>query len=101
MYKSGIFRNCKIRFQKNAEKSTENVKKVDNLNPKEELKQKIKEVNKDDNSEEDNNLEILKRVKKGQELIVKNYEIKMQKQHHQKDIIQDQLFSQWKKCRKN
>ena len=57
---------------KNEEKSTENVKKVDSSS----VKTENEESSKNENSEEDNNLEILKKLKKGQELIVKNYEIK-------------------------
>ena len=59
---------------KNTEKSTENAKKVDNSS----TKMENEELNKDENSEDnDNNLEILKKLKKGQELLVKNYEIKV------------------------
>ena len=63
---------------KNAEKSTENVKKVDNSNSKLEIENlKNEDLNKEENLEEDgDNLEILNKLKKGQELIVKNYEIK-------------------------
>ena len=58
-------------LEKNSEKkSTNDAKKVDNNNQSLSEKEDIQE------SKEENNIEILKKLKKGQEIDVKNYEIK-------------------------
>ena len=58
-------------LEKNTEKkSTNDAKKVDNNNQSLSEKEDIQE------SKEENNIEILKKLKKGQEIDVKNYEIK-------------------------
>ena len=58
-------------LEKNSEKkSTNDAKKVDNDNQNLSEKEDIQE------SKEENNIEILKKLKKGQEIDVKNYEIK-------------------------
>lgn len=62
--------------QKNqAKKATENAQNVENA-PKKTDDTAEKESAKDDDASEENNLDVFKKLKKGQEIEVKNYEIK-------------------------
>ncbi len=58
-----------------AKKATENAQNVENA-PKKTDDTAEKESAKDDNASEENNLDVFKKLKKGQEIEVKNYEIK-------------------------